>query len=298
MNPPAPTLDGRLLCACNCTYSVAGNGTLPPGTPAPWYDGAGFQQPPVAFVGGPQNIHACLVGSTSDGVVLAFRGTFPINKPGLDTLLDWFNDFSAVPVRGADLPGLVHEGFLSALTSLWDRALAEVKKQAAAAGPNTTVFVTGHSKGGGIAPLAAWRLINKEGLSAKVVTIAAPKAGNADFADAYNSGRIAHTRYEYADDIVPHLPPGGLFTKVLRVLATRDPRFTKFTTLAYDAVGTLRFIDWSGHIVGDSLELALKRVISMLTQIGSFQEDAIVADHLIDCGDGYTNAICPSGVCP
>ncbi len=298
MNSPAPTLDGRLLCACNCSYAVAANGKLPAGAPQPFYDGAGFQQPPAGFVGGPHNIHACLVGATGDGVVLAFRGTIAINKPGLDTLLDWLNDFNALPVRGADLPGLVHGGFLNALTTLWDPALAEVKKQVNQSGPNTTVFVTGHSKGGGLAPLAAWRLINKEGLAAKVVTLAAPKAGNADFADEYNSGRIAHTRYEYADDIVPHLPPGGLFTKVLRVLAARDPRFAKFTTLAYEAVGTLRFIDWSGHVIGDSLELGLKRVINLLTLIATGQEDVIVADHLIDCGDGYTDAICPTGVCP
>ena len=44
-------------------------------------------------------------------------------------------------------------GFLKALEDLWDRARAEVNKQLAQTGPATTVYVTGHSKGGGIAPL-------------------------------------------------------------------------------------------------------------------------------------------------
>ena len=296
MKPPAPTLDGRLLCASNCAYAVAADGALAAGTPAPYYDGAGFRQPPAAFVGGALGINACLVGTNGDGVILAFRGTMSINKPGLDTLLDWLNDMCVVPSRGADLPGLVHDGFLKALEDLWDRARAEVNKQLAQAGPATTVYVTGHSKGGGIAPLAAWRLA-KTGVPVKVVTFAAPRAGNADFADAYNTGRINHSRFEYTDDIVPHVPPIGLFSKVLRVLSARDPRFAKFATLGYESVGTLRFIDWSGQIIGDSPELGYQRVINLLTLIATFKEDLIIADHLSGCGNGYMTTLCPTGVC-
>jgi hypothetical protein len=298
MNSSAPTLHGRLLCASNCAYAIIANGHLAPGTPALFYQGAGFQSPPATFIGGLANINACLVGTTEDGVVLAFRGTIPINKPGLDTIFDWLNDLTANLVSGPDLPGLVHDGFLHSLATLWDPALAEVKKQVSQVGTGATLFVTGHSKGGGLAPLAAWRLATKEDLSTKVVTFAAPKSGNDDFAEAYQESRIAHIRYEYADDIVPHLPPSGFFTKVLRVLAARDPRFEKFMTLSYQPVGTLNFIDWSGHIVVDSLELRLRRIINILTLIATLKEDVIVADHTIDCGGGYQEAVCPVGVCP
>src|SRR5947209_12380645 len=116
--------------------------------------------------------------------------------------------------------------------------------------------------------------------------------------DAYHESRIDHIRYEYAADIVPHLPPSGFFTKILRVLAARDPRFAKFMTLSYQPVGTLDFIDWSGHVVLDSPDLGLRRIINLLTLIATFKEDVIVADHAIDCGGGYVDAICPTGVCP
>jgi len=290
---PAATLEGRLLCASNCAYSAVQNGVLQAEAAQPFYDGAGFVQPPATFVGGPQNVDACLVGTSADGVVLAFRGTLPIDQPGLDTLLDWLNDFNALPVAGSGLPGHVHQGFLGSLENLWGGARDEVKKQRAAAGDAVPVLVTGHSKGGGLAPLAAWRLAAGEGFDVQAVTFAAPRAGNADFADSYNSRRIPHIRFEYADDIVPHLPPIGLFTKVLRVLAARDPRFQRFTTLAYESVGTLRFIDWSGQVVGDSAELAFRRVINLLTLIATGQEDVIVDDHLIRCHKGYTDALCP-----
>src|SRR5260370_4551898 len=110
MNSPAPTLHGRLICASNCAYAITANGHLAEGTPELFYQGAGFQEPPATFIAGPANINACLVGTTEDGVILAFRGTISINKPGLDTIFDWLNDLTVIPVSGPDLPGLVHEG--------------------------------------------------------------------------------------------------------------------------------------------------------------------------------------------
>jgi hypothetical protein len=65
----APTLDGRLICA----YQINHTGVLPPDPADTYYAGAGFLQAPKAFVA--DAIHACLVGRTADGVVLAFRGT-------------------------------------------------------------------------------------------------------------------------------------------------------------------------------------------------------------------------------
>jgi hypothetical protein len=290
---PATTLHGRLLCASNCAYSATATGPLPQPPAQPFYDGAGFLNTPAAFVAGIENVDAAVVGTTADGVVVAFRGTLPINQVSLDTLLDWFNDFDALPVAGVGLPGQVHQGFLRSLDNVWNGVRDEVKRQQAAAGTDTPILVTGHSKGGGLAPLAAWRLSNGEGFDVQTVTIAAPRPGNADFAEAYANSRIPHIRYEYADDIVPHLPPIGLLTNVLAVLAARDPRFAKFNTLAYESVGTLRFIDWSGQIGGDTSTLPLHRVIKLLTVIGKGEEGVIVDDHRIGCGMGYTNALCP-----
>jgi hypothetical protein len=285
----ANTLDGRLLCASYCAYTLT-NGGGPNGNQADAFSsGAAFLSAPATFVRG---VDAALVGTTADGVVLAFRGTLPINQPGIDTIHDWFNDFDALPVPDPNLPGRVHQGFLGSLNNLWDAVHQEVTQQLSAAGAGKPVLITGHSKGGGLAPLAAWRL-KQEDVSVQVTTFAAPRPGSSDFADAYHTSRIAHTRYEYADDIVPHLPPIGLFSKVLRVLSARDPRFAKFSTFGYESVGTLQFIDWSGQVVGDYQDLALRRVINLLTMIGANQEQTIVEDHLLRCDVGYVNALCP-----
>src|SRR5262249_24105778 len=143
----ALTLSGRLLCASNCAYLAAQNGPLPVPASDPFYDGAGFLQPPTAFVGGNNNVDAALVGTTADGVVLAFRGSLPLDQPGLDTLLDWFNDFNALLGEGAGLPGRVHTGFLESLDNLWNAVEPEVKGQLDAVGSDATVWITGHSKG-------------------------------------------------------------------------------------------------------------------------------------------------------
>jgi len=68
------SLDCRLLCASMTADAVTSNGPLTQ-KPAPYYSAAQFvDDPPVGFVGGTQSINACLVGTTSDGVILAFRG--------------------------------------------------------------------------------------------------------------------------------------------------------------------------------------------------------------------------------
>jgi hypothetical protein len=64
------------------------------------------------LVGRDEKINACLVGTTTDGVVLAFRGTLSSDGPGQEqTIRDWINDLDAELVCGDGLPGLVHAGF-------------------------------------------------------------------------------------------------------------------------------------------------------------------------------------------
>src|SRR4051794_25546920 len=102
---PAPTLDGRLLCASSAAYSAAADGPLAVRPADPFHIGAGFADPPTAFVGGRLLIDACLVGTTLDGVVVAFRGTLPLNVLSHPTLADWHGDFNARPTPSPDFPG-------------------------------------------------------------------------------------------------------------------------------------------------------------------------------------------------
>src|SRR5438270_14011458 len=100
----APTPEGRLICACNCAYDVAAAGPLPTDPASTYYAGAGFTATPTAFASGDQHIDACLVGTTADGVVLAFRGTLTFNFNDRASLRDWLNNFAALPVQPTWLP--------------------------------------------------------------------------------------------------------------------------------------------------------------------------------------------------
>jgi hypothetical protein len=296
----AATLPGRLLCASAAAYAVtAGEDRLDPEAAVPYYAGVGFQEPPAAFLAGSRDINACLVGTTDAGVVVAFRGTLSLDGPfTIPKLLDWANDLNARPISGDGLPGGVHEGFLGSLDSLWGAVRDEAKRQMLQAGPATRLFLTGHSKGGAAAALAAMRFRTQEAVEPTVVTFAAPKAGNTAFADAYNAV-MDHTRYEFAEDVVPHLPATSAFVDVLnaaRVLARRLPDLEQFD---YGRVGNLLYITRALQIVPDPdnalLEERRKRILRLvltkhLQEIGD--------DHRSACGYGYMSALNPSGVCP
>jgi hypothetical protein len=232
-------------------------------------------------------------------VVVAFRGTLPLDGPfTLPKLLDWVNDLNVRPVEGDGLPGQVHQGFLSSLDSLWAGVRDEVKTQLAQAGAATPLLITGHSKGGGMAALAAMRFRTQQSLTAKVITFAAPKPGDKDFADAYNAD-MDHTRYEFAEDVVPHLPPSAPFLSVLAGLSFFNRRLTGLGQYDYERVGSLLYIPRSLEIVPDPQDTLLEERRQRLVRLilaGHLQE--IGDDHRIACGYGYMTALCPSGVCP
>jgi hypothetical protein len=298
--PAASTLEGRLLCASDCAYVIRpGDSIVEPDAALPYYDGVGFTTPPAAFEGGNKDIDACLVGTTGDGVVVAFRGTLPIDGPfTLAKLLDWVNDFNVEPVQGDGLPGKIHGGFLGSLNSLWTDVRNDVKKQMAQLGSATRLFITGHSKGGGMAPLAAMRFKTNDGFTPKVITFAAPKSGDREFADAYNAV-MDHTRYEFAEDVVPHLPPSAPFLTVLAKLSFFSRRLTSLEAFDYERVGSLLYITRDLQIVPDPdntlLEERRQRLARLILQ-GHIQQ--IADDHRIACGYGYMTALVPTGVCP
>ncbi len=289
------SLECRLLCASMTAYSITNDGPLTP--PQPYFDASQFLDDPVGFVGGNDAINACLVGTTVDGVMLAFRGTLPLDSPDWEqTIRDWINDLDAELVRGAGLPGLVHAGFWGSLDSLWAKVVPEVQRRLTQAGSTSQVYVTGHSKGGAMADLAAMRFLIERGLNAKVFTYAGPHPGNEDFAAAYDA-HIASIRYEYADDIVPLLPPSLAFRHMFALVPFAKP-YVHRLDLDYAAVGTLRYITRAGKIVDDSPMLRFQRYTSLaqLMITGGFEK--IAKDHRGACGGGYMSAACPQGVCP
>jgi hypothetical protein len=265
--------------------SITDGGAIVPAQP--YFDAAQFIDDPVGVVGGVGTINACLVGTTVDGVVLAFRGTLPFNPDSEQAIHDWINDLDADLVHGGGLPGLVHAGFCGSVDSVWATLVTEVQNRLSQAGHNH-LYVTGHSKGGAMANLAAMRFLIEQRMAPDVYTYAAPHPGNQDFAAAYDK-RIQGVRYEFADDIVAHLPPSLAFDRTFA--------FVSFVQ-SYSAVGTLRYITKTDGIVSDSPTLPVERDVSLakLMANGDFRE--IIEDHSGACGGGYMRAICPQGVCP
>ena len=74
-----------------------------------------------------------------------------------------------------------------------------------------SVWITGHSLGGALALIAAWRLQRNFVAIQEVVTFGAPMIGNDAAAKAFEqefSGKIY--RFVDLDDVVPHLPSVSL----------------------------------------------------------------------------------------
>jgi Lipase (class 3) len=296
----APTLEGRLLCASGSAYAIVGSETtLAPDPTSVYLAGAGFLQPPSVLIGGPEEIDACLVGEIADGFVIAFRGTLPLDLHSIPTLRDWLSDLQADPVTVPGFPGVVHQGFADALGVLMPLITAELaKQQAASTAPGKAVYVTGHSKGGALAALAAWSLLQAGIMPAKVVTFAAAKPADAVFAGAYDTSGIVHARYEYNNDIVPHLPlSDGGFIDVLSKLPFIGQNYTVLNRFNYHPVGTLFYIESNFQIIPDNATLRSRRDLGLAIEIIMGRFAQIAADHSIGCGSGYMTGVAPTGVC-
>jgi hypothetical protein len=155
-------------------------------------------------------------------------------------------------------------------------------------------------KGGALASLAALRFWTENETPSRVISFAAPRFGDRAFADVYNNAHIVHTRYEFQDDLVPHLPPrlGGLVDE-LKEIPWIGPWFAIVRLADYESVGELRFIDWSNEIEPDSLQIERQRDLDLVWIIWRQQLGRFPQDHEIQCKSdpGYMATACPAGVC-
>lgn len=282
------SITARLLCAARHAYDVSVTG---PVADTPNSTRIGFVGTVDGFAAGTDRIDAALVGEAADAIVVAFRGTLPPGSPNPgQVILDWANDVDAVLVTDPGLPGKVHQGFLGSLNGLWPSVEPAVKSRSAAS-PAKPIYVTGHSKGGPLANLAAMRLhAALPATPVMVATFAGARPGDDTFAAAYKTAIPHGARYEYADDIVPHLPPSDEFVAMFKDIPQIGPTVQKLT-LGYASVGDLHFIDWSGNFVPDTPLLRLERFASLAKLLVTFGFATIVADHSIALGSGYDKAI-------
>jgi predicted lipase len=154
------------------------------------------------------------LGTDDGAIVVAFRGSEqPTTVDGLkDWLLTNANNYLVLPEGrmgtdfvAAGVGARFHRGFLGALEEVWDPLFAAVS--AALDEKERPVWVTGHSLGGALALLAAWRFKRQFIPVHQIYTFGAPMIGNQAAADAF-AREFPDKIFRYIDDrdLVPRLP--------------------------------------------------------------------------------------------
>lgn len=313
------SLPCQLLCASAASYAIfphdkSGNYNptemlvdgkwVPDPAKQPYvlqYNAAGFIGNPWVVTAA--EIEAALVGKTASGIVIAFRGTL---APALnwDSFFDWMQDFMVPTTSNINLPGKVHSGFLLALTLLHDGIVLAVKNLDPTG--KLPVYITGHSKGGGIAPIAAMYFRNLKNFQAKqTITFAGPSCGDVDFAKAYNAVFKNHIRYENYLDLIPLMPPDKEFVVILDKVPLIPKGFKdlmkKMGSYNYEPVGNLIYIDAKAiakpyNTIEADLLLPLRMAeIGLKLVEGNL---AAMADaHHASCGYRYMQGTCLGAVC-
>lgn len=137
----------------------------------------------------------CFVASTSDTIIVSFRGT--------QQIADWLINLNAVSV-GASY-GSVHRGFYFAFQSVKLAIEAVIERLGLG---SRKIVLTGHSLGGALAMIAAGEWTGRLPVSA-VYTYGQPCVGFTAFR-SFIGVNYPNTIYRFVneDDVVPRVPPG------------------------------------------------------------------------------------------
>jgi len=149
----------------------------------------------------------CMVASTSRYVLVSFRGTEQTRG------LDWFTNVRAAQVGGSPWnKGKVHRGFANALGSILDDLRATVSRHAQVKGVwAKPIWYTGHSLGGAVAVLAAFRMKHEKYPVQGIYTFGQPAVGGPAFIEQVTDElRIPYFRVVNYQDLVPKLPTRDL----------------------------------------------------------------------------------------
>lgn len=237
---------------------------------------------------------ACYIAETEDEIILAFRGTvLGAGEVPAEQAAEWINHMDSWLVAIPGFPGMVHATFHKSVYKLqrkgFENEIIRRRKQS----PHKKLIITGFGKGGGLAPLAAFVLINTIRPSDKVYLFSPARCGNGAFAYSYNTAFPETIRYEFQDDLLPHLPPTVPFLNTMNLApnipqAVRDafPEHADFSYWDYKSVGILKFINWDNEIVSESQELEASRTNRLIDLIQNNPEkcmnDHLPAGHLFD----------------
>ncbi|MGF1548784.1 MAG: alpha/beta fold hydrolase [Thiotrichales bacterium] len=168
-------------------------------------------------------------------ILVVFRGT-----EGLTSVRDWLTNGQHLmhncPQDWGDVKA--HRGFYNALSSVYQGVRNEVRSRRK---NNQKVFLTGHSLGGALATLCAYRFQKVGGVPVSgVYVFGSPRVGDIGFANAYNNLLKAKT-YRWVKNLD--------FASKVPVYAGAPLPATQ-----YYHVGTLNFISQDGKIEMDAVD--------------------------------------------
>lgn len=186
------------------------------------------------------------LAAREDAIVLAFRGT------DMTEIQDWAINLNFVQIR--DNGAFVHQGFVLALASVWNKIDAPLRQMLEK--KNRKVWVTGHSLGGALATLATRRLLNMKLGQIETHTFGQPFVGDKTMGRQITS---PFYRFAYASDPVTVVP--------LKIPKRLD----------YTHAGTLKQIDATGHIHEDASNW-LSHVASFFHSASQIKKDFLGND--------------------
>lgn len=168
-------------------------------------------------------------------VLVVFRGT-----EGLTGWKDWITNGKHLMLDCPQDWGAVkaHKGFYNALSTIYQGVRSEVRSRRT---NNQKVFLTGHSLGGALATLCAYRFQKVGGVPVSgVYVFGSPRVGDIGFANEYNDLLKAKTfRWVKNLDFASKLP-----------VSAGPP----LPTTMYHHVGQLNFISQKGNITMDHVD--------------------------------------------
>ncbi len=164
------------------------------------------------------------IATNDNHIVVAFRGTeAPTSLEGLkDWLLTDAGNLLITPqgdlgtdFQAAGVGARWHQGFMKALNDIWDPLFQAV--EAERKHNDRPVWLTGHSLGGALALLAAWRFKRKFVPVHQIYTFGAPMVGNEEAAAAIDRDYPDKIyRYINFQDPIPGLPTVSLLANKYR----------------------------------------------------------------------------------
>lgn len=191
----------------------------------------------------------CFVAGDDTKIIVSFRGT----EPG--KLKDWATD--AQLFLGPGPFGIVHQGFLGALTAVWPAvqdALRNFQDKA------QSLWFTGHSLGAALATLAVAQLRKEAKPVYGLYTFGQPRVGNSEFEQRFNMDfKSMCFRYANNNDVVTRIP---------------------LRTMGYRHVGNCLYFDHNGILQTDVSYWwkFLDSVEGRIDDLGKLGPDAI-KDH-------------------